>query len=69
MQCRIDRLSHVQRMLLKVAAVVGDEFNYDPVEQSYPLALEPGQSLMQALQNLVELNIIKMVQSLCVHIC
>jgi hypothetical protein len=56
--CRLDRLTHVQRMLLKAAAIIGDEFSYDTLEQSYPLTVEADQSLIQELQSLVEMGIV-----------
>ena len=38
--CRLDKLSVVQQMILKTAAIIGEDFSYDFVAHTYPLALE-----------------------------
>jgi class 3 adenylate cyclase len=57
--CRLDRLSHIQRMLLKCGAIIGDEFHYWLAEKIYPLVKESEDQMKQELQNLCDLNIIK----------
>ena len=56
--CRLDRLSHVQRMILKVAAMIGDEFDVDLTFRAYPLTIEDQQQWYDELASLVRLNIL-----------
>jgi hypothetical protein len=58
--CRLDKLSVVQQMILKTAAIIGEDFSYDFVAHTYPLALEnKDSSLAKEFQQLLELNYVK----------
>ena len=57
--CRLDRLTHIQRMILKVGAMIGDEFNLDLTCKAYPLTIDNHTQWYNELLDLVKLNIIK----------
>lgn len=63
--CRIDRLTHAQRMVLKVGAVIGDEFHFRLVARVYPLALDGDHeaTLQREVRGLVELHLLHRVES------
>lgn len=60
--CQIDKVTHVQRMLLKCAAVIGDAFSSSLIEAVYPLQAIPEQQMADELAELQELDLIVLCQ-------
>jgi class 3 adenylate cyclase/GNAT superfamily N-acetyltransferase len=65
--CRIDRLTHIQRMILKCAAIIGDEFTAFLIRQIYPLALESEKQFENELNNLLAMNILAQNENNTAH--
>jgi hypothetical protein len=64
--CRLDKLTVVQQMILKTAAIIGDEFSYDFVASAYPLAVDAQKkdaTLAVEFQALVQLGYVKRLNS------
>ncbi|CEO99499.1 Phosphodiesterase [Plasmodiophora brassicae] len=54
--CRIDRLGHIHEIALKVASVIGTEFQMDLLMKTYPI-LEHVPSLPDVIADLCQLNV------------
>jgi class 3 adenylate cyclase len=61
---RIDRLDHISKMILRVASVVGDEFDVKLVKDSYPIPKETHLELFDScFLNLCKLGLIEITGS------
>eukprot|EP00457_Paulinella_chromatophora_P000274 gb/GEZN01000274.1/.p1 GENE.gb/GEZN01000274.1/~~gb/GEZN01000274.1/.p1 ORF type:complete len:1599 (+),score=219.44 gb/GEZN01000274.1/:94-4890(+) len=62
---QLDRLTRLQSMILKVAAVVGDEFSMDVVNKSFPLAIkqERDDFFRNELKTLERMRVVRLVDS------
>jgi len=58
--CRLDRLSHPQQMILKVASLTGQEFSYGIVNGAYPLKIE-SEKFAEEIRGLCSLHILHQV--------
>jgi class 3 adenylate cyclase len=59
--CRLDRLTHVQRMVMKVASIIGDEFAFELLYDAYPLRKKTKELLSHAVRDLIDMTVIRRV--------
>jgi len=59
--CRLDRLTHTQRMVLKVASVIGDEFSFDLLWEAYPFKDKDEDLFGAEIANLIDMKILRRV--------